>query len=260
MRSGFESHRDLRAASFLSVSVFSSAKRRWRPHRPALPRVPKRVPQAAPRVARACSGVVGRRGLWGCAGGKTACPLQALVGRSPWQPALPTFLPAVGHGSVPALRPRGDSGGGGKAAPGSRCDLSSGWAGASEAHAEPPPPGLPAARLPPRPPSPKLCSPSAENYMSQKAARGPPSGSRNYTSQNGLQCAGASMRYGACCNLVAKAPNPRLHLPGRLAARMSRKAVAHGAVTALPDFWRPRGFSQLWGKAVGRCVLHSVRS
>ena len=59
-------------------------------------------------------------------------------------------------------------------AAGSRCDLSSGWAGVPEAHADadPPPPGLPAARLPARPPSPKPCSPSAENYISQEAARG----------------------------------------------------------------------------------------
>lgn len=80
----------------------------------------------------------------------TACPLQALVGRSPWQPALPTFLPAVGHGCSPEFRLRSDSGGGG----GSRRDLSSGGAGGSEARADPPPPGLPAARLLPRPPSP----------------------------------------------------------------------------------------------------------
>lgn len=112
------------------------------------------------------------RGAKACGGsGDSACPQQALVGRSPKQLTLLTFLPAVGHGCSPALRlctPAAAE----AAAEDTRRDLSSGRAGSSEARADPPPPGLPAARLPPRLPSPSLVL-SAGNYISQQAARRP---------------------------------------------------------------------------------------
>lgn len=148
--------------------------------------------------------------------------------------ARPAYLPA---GSRPWLQPRRSdlaeiAVAAALAAARSRCDLFSGRAGGSEAHADPPPPGLPAARLPLRPLNPTPAPVSRElHFPGSRALVGDSSRQWNYISRNDLQCAGASMRYGACCNLVAKAPDPGLHFPGGPAARMSRKAVAHGAAT-----------------------------
>lgn len=62
-----------------------------------------------------------------------------------------TFLPAVGHGCSQRSQ-LAEGAGAATAATPSRCDLPrlfSGLAGGTEAHTDPPPPGLPAARLPP---------------------------------------------------------------------------------------------------------------
>lgn len=148
--------------------------------------------------------------------------------------ARPAYLPA---GSRPWLQPRHSDLAAtavvaAQAAAGSRCDLFSGRADGSEAHAE-----TPLQDCPPRACLCDLPTPArpqtAGNYVSQEAERCSVSlqGRRNYISRNDLQCAGASMRYSTCCNSVVKAPDPGLHFPEGPAARMSRKAVALGAVT-----------------------------
>lgn len=104
---GFEPHRDLGTASFLPVSVFSLANRECQPCHPAGSKgreegTPDRLWRPAPRVGSQGAGARGSR--------KTACSLQALVGRPPKHLTLPTFLPTVGHGCNPPLGLRRSSG------------------------------------------------------------------------------------------------------------------------------------------------------
>ena len=115
-----------------------------------------------------------------------------------------------------------------------RCDLSSGRTEGSEARANPPPPGLSAARLPQRLPTSSLWRPPHPQQRTTFPSRlrsARPLFSRNYTSQKVLQCAGAPITYNAFFNFAEKEPNSALHFPEDRAARLSRKAGDHGELT-----------------------------
>lgn len=119
-----------------------------------------------------------------------------------------------------------------------RRDLSSGRAEGSEARANPPPPGLSAARLPQRLPTSSLGTPLSRELHFPTGCVSPSRSSgrlqEDYISQKVLQCAGASITYTDFFFFFFPTSwrNRVLHFPEDLAARLGRASGDRGELTS----------------------------
>lgn len=148
-----------------------------------------------------------------------------------------------------------------------RRDLSSGRAEGSEARANPPPPGLSAARLPQRLPTSSLGTPLSRELHFPTGCVSPSRSSgrlqEDYISQKVLQCAGASITYTDFfffffSNFLEKPRTTFSRRPcGAVRQSLWRPRGVNVAALRL-WFWATRGFSQL-RRTRGPCSPHSGR-